>query len=159
MCAPYEPQRSAVIVKDNLAWGVVGEFKPSVRKALKLPDFTAGFEVAIDFLKDAKDAAYTSLPKYPKVEQDICLKVPAGLAYRELFNFVRQELDKSKPEPSLVKLDPVDIYRRDDDQAHKQITFRLSIASYQKTMTDTEVNALLDQVAGAAQAQFGAERI
>ena len=53
-------------------------------------------------------------------------------------------------------LSPVDIYKRSEDGAHKQITFRLSIASYERTLTDNEVNKLLDEVAEAAKEQFGA---
>ncbi|HSW36951.1 MAG TPA: phenylalanine--tRNA ligase subunit beta [Candidatus Saccharimonadales bacterium] len=159
MCAPYEPLRSAVIVKDDLAWGVVGEYKSSVRKSLKLPDFTAGFEFDIELLENTPSQNYMALPKYPKVAQDICLKVSAELAYQELFNFLWQEIEKSKPEQTMAKLSPVDIYQRDEDKARRQLTFRLSIASYEKTMTDTEVNALLDQVASSAHQKFDAERI
>jgi phenylalanyl-tRNA synthetase beta subunit len=54
---------------------------------------------------------------------------------------------------------PVDIYQRPDDTDHKQITLRLSLASYDRTLTDTEVNDLLDKVAEAAKTDFQAERL
>lgn len=158
LTAPYEPGRSAVIVRDGQIWGVVGEFRAAVRRALKLPDYTAGFEVHLDVVAMA-EPAYAPLPRFPKVEQDICLKVPAAMPYAELFNFVEVHLQQNRPDQTHYSLQPVDIYQREDDKEHKQITLRLSIASYERTLTDQEVNNLLDQVAQAAKGQFGAERV
>lgn len=158
LTAPYEPNRSAVIVRDGQIWGVVGEFKLSVRKALKLPDFTAGFETHMDILADAGDH-YHHLPRFPKVEQDICLKVSAETPYRTVYDFVARKVEELQPEQALVRLSPVDIYQRPDDQAHKQITLRLGIASYERTLTDEEVAKLLDQVAVAAKDTLHAERV
>jgi phenylalanyl-tRNA synthetase beta subunit len=53
----------------------------------------------------------------------------------------------------------VDIYKRDDDQDHKQITFRLNIASYEQTLTDQVVHGLLETVAAAAAKAFDAVRV
>jgi len=159
MVAPYEPGRSAVLVKDGMVWGVVGEFKVSVRRALKLPDYTAGFELGLDLLSGAAPSAYMPLPRFPSVEQDISLKVPAGMSYAELYNFVEEHLGQNRPGQTRHSLGPIDIYQREDDPGHKQITLRLSIASYERTLTDQEVNNLLDQVAQAAKEKFNAERI
>jgi phenylalanyl-tRNA synthetase beta chain len=160
--APFQPSRAALVYEQDgsEAFGVVGEFKPGVQKALKLPEKTAGFEVGIGpFLNQTPAKRYTSLPRFPKVSQDICLKVAANLPYQELHDFVWQELDKNRPQNSLLWLEPVDIYQRPEDKEHKQITFRVSIADYEKTMTDTEVNDMLERVAAAARERLEAERI
>jgi phenylalanyl-tRNA synthetase beta chain len=161
MTAPFEPKRSAVLRDaEGLVWGVVGEFKASVRQALKLPPQTAGFEIDPLLLLKAKPASdYVPLSRFPKVTQDITLKIPAELTYQELFAFLKEETSKAKPKNALAALTPVDIYQKADDQAHKQVTLRLTIASYDRTLTDTEVNKLLEAVAGAARERFGAERI
>lgn len=161
MTAPYEPKRSAVLRdREGLIWGVVGEYKTAVKKALKLPDFAAGFECdPLLFLHTADTVDYVPLPRFPKVEQDICLRVPADTTYYQVHDFVRTELAKVQPDNTLPSLSPVDIYRRDDDQAYKQITLRYSIASYDRTMTDAEVAGMLDTVAAAAKEQLAAERI
>lgn len=161
---PYDHTRSAkIFVKGTeLLLGIVGEYKQSVRKNLKLPKYCAGFGIGLTQLLQAISQTaktYTPLPKYPKVEQDICLKVSADMRYRQLFDFASSKIDEFKPEQTLVTLEPIDIYQRDDDKSHKQITLRLSIASFAKTMTDPEVNALLDQVAVVAKEKLGAERI
>lgn len=161
MVAPYEPDRSAVL-RDakGLIWGVVGEFKASVRKALKLPGFTAGFEVdPLLFMLAATTQRYVPLPRFPKIEQDICLKVDSTTTYRQVYEFVWQTLQDQTPERTLFTLGPVDIYQRADDQSHKQITVRLTIANYDRTMTDEEVAKLLDEVAAGAKNSLHAERI
>jgi phenylalanyl-tRNA synthetase beta chain len=160
---PYDYKRSAFVSTSNGDFlGMVGELKASVLKALKLPAQTAVFTIGPDQLSDAIAKAanpYKALPKFPKVQQDICLKVAYDLGYQELHDFVADEVERSKPENSLVSLAPVDIYQRDDDQTHKQITFRLTVASYEKTLTDQEVSKLLDAVAEAAASKYSAERI
>jgi phenylalanyl-tRNA synthetase beta chain len=157
LAAPYEPNRSAVIVKDEQIWGVVGEFKASTRRAFKLPACAAGFEIHLAAIL-AAETTYTPLPRFPKVEQDICLKVPEDTTYKQVFDFVSNHLDNHRPDATHHSLVPVDIYQREGED-RKQITLRLAIASFERTLTDQEVNALLDQVASAAREQLNAERI
>jgi len=161
MLKPYEPNRSAVLWNGEMVVGVVGEYKRSVVRALKLPEFCAGFETFHRFfaLESGGQNGYTALPRFPKVEQDICLKVAADMPYQQLFDFVTEKLGEVRPENALANLSPVDIYQREDDTEHKQITLRLSIASYERTLTDAEVAKLLDHIAETAKETLGAERV
>ncbi len=159
---PYDLNRTALVnIKEGNFLGIIGEFKSSVARQLKLPKYCAGFEVDTTVLGEAlqKRIAYAALPRFPKVNQDITLKVNAELTYQELDAFVWGELFKSRPEKAWMNLGPVSIYQREDDLEHKQITLRLTIASYERTLTDSEVNSLLDTAAQAAQTKYGAERI
>jgi phenylalanyl-tRNA synthetase beta chain len=160
---PYELSRAAYVTVANsdIFLGMVGEFNASTRKNLKLPEHSAGFEIGLLGLLSAQNSiqTYVALPRFPKVEQDICLRVAADLPYGELYGFIQAELLKVLPPETLPLLTPVDIYQRPDDVEHKQITFRLCVASYQKTMTDAEVSGILDAIASAAQQKYVAERI
>jgi phenylalanyl-tRNA synthetase beta chain len=159
---PFASGRMSFIQINGEIIGAVGEFKNNVRKGLKLPEFIAGFELDTDALmRHTKTNArsYIALPRFPKLEQDICLKVAEQTTYGELYQMVLDKVMELKPDHSLVTLSPIDIYQREDDAAHKQITFRLSIASYERTLTDSEVTKLLDEVAAAAQEKFSAERV
>ncbi len=161
VAAPFEPNRSAVLLdKQGRIWGVVGEFRASVRKQLKLPDFTAGFELdPLLFLQSPNNNTYIQLPRFPKVEQDICLRVPASTTYQEVFDFVWSHLNEKRPDATYHTLGPVDIYQREGDTDNKQITLRLSLASFERTLTDAEVNDILDKVAAAASKGLGAQRV
>jgi len=161
---PYDFVRSAQAFAKGtgLPLGMVGEYKPSVRQKFKLPKYAAGFGIGLTQLLQATQQAvngYVALPRFPKVTQDITLKVAAELPYAKLFDFVSEQLESQKPKETYAMLEPIDIFQRDDDKEHKQVALRLNIASYEKTMTDAEVNKLLDEVAAAAQKELGAERI
>ncbi|HVU59214.1 MAG TPA: hypothetical protein VHC98_00005, partial [Candidatus Saccharimonadales bacterium] len=160
MAAPFEPGRTA-LVRDaqGLTWGMVGEYKLSVRQKLKLPAYSAGFELDPLLFACGHGTAYTPLPRFPKVAQDICLRVAADMPYANLEQFVGRQLFAAKPENTHLTTTTIDIYQRPDDQAHKQITFRVSLASYERTLTDNEVSELLDKLAAAAREQLQAERI
>jgi phenylalanyl-tRNA synthetase beta chain len=159
----YASGRAAtILLDDNSVLGRIGEYKSSVAKALKLPAYCAGFELGLlPFQQVEQHSSYVQLPRFPKVEQDICLKVPVATTYQEVYVFVARKLaeDDFVPEKTRIDLTPVDIYQRKDDQDHKQITLRLSLASYERTLTDDEVSKLLDHIAEAAKAELQAERI
>jgi phenylalanyl-tRNA synthetase beta chain len=160
---PFEPARSSMVQVNQKVLGVLGEYNLAVRQVLKLPTDCAGFELDVDvllsLLATIQPRPYTTLSRFPKVDQDICLKVPAATTYQQVFEFVWQQLSTVKPDHSVAHLVPVDIYQRPDDTDHKQITLRLSLASYDRTLTDTEVNDLLDKVAEAAKTDLQAERL
>jgi phenylalanyl-tRNA synthetase beta subunit len=99
------------------------------------------------------------LPRFPKLSQDITLKVPANVSYQTLFDTVSEALHTKLPKQTVPHLSPVDIYQKEDDPDHKQITLRLTIASYERTLTDTEVNSILDAVAAKARIALSAERL
>lgn len=158
---PFNPVRSAVIHDGERILGVVGEYNASTRRALKLPSRAAGFEFGINLIssRTSSNVTYEALPRFPKLTQDITLKVPADLAHGELSKFLHDEFTKRKPEQTRLSLQPLDIYQREDDTSHKQLTFRVDIASYEKTLREAEVSELLNNVAAAAANEFGAERI
>ncbi len=159
---PYDLNRTALVsIKGGDFLGIIGEFKPSVAEALKLPKYTAGFEVDTTVLQavTAAGPSYSPLLRFPSVKQDITLGVSAKLNYAELYDLVDQELAANAPDETHIQLTPIDIYQKSEDADSKNITFRLSIASYDRTLTDTEVNKLLDTVAAAAKTKLSATRI
>lgn len=159
MVKPFEPVRSAAVMLGDKLVGVVGEYRAKVIRELKLPSFTAGFELFASALSESQGVEYVQLPRFPKVEQDICLRVPSNTTYQDVFNFVWNHLKENRPDSTYHSLGPVDIYQREGDSEHKQITLRLTIASFERTLETEEVAKLLDQVAAAAKDQLGAERI
>lgn len=155
--APYDPARSAVLRDEQgRALGVVGEFKRSVANSLKLPAFAAGFEIALLPFKGGTDVRYKPLSRFPKVEQDISLKVNQETTFGQLANMLQASLTELTDEHMQASLAPLDIYQKGDV---KHYTFRLTVSHTQKTLKATEVNELLDKLAERAHQSFGAERI
>ena len=160
--APYDYKRSAMVSDANTGTylGIIGEFNQSVLRQLKLPAFTAGFEIGIeDLMKAAADQQpYTALPRFPSVQQDMTLKVATSVNFQSLNDTVTKALDKAKPDNTRAELSCVDIYQPKDGKT-KNVTFRLTLASYERTLRANEVNDLLDQVAAVAKETISAARV
>jgi len=131
---PFDMARSAVIHDGQRALGIIGEYTPEARKALKLPAYSAGFEFGLNLLQGhaAPAVEYTALPRFPKVTQDITLKIATDVPFSELYDFIKNELMSVKPEDTRASLDTIAIFQRPDDTDHTQVTFRVAIASYEK---------------------------
>ena len=156
----YDLGRAATIRIGDIIIGRIGEYKASVRRELKLPNFIAGFEIDLTPLKQFRAAKkYRPLSRFPKVTQDITLKVSADLAYQKLLDFLTTEINKQVPSNSVSKLETIDIYQNESDKDHKNITFRITITANDRTLTDKEVSKVLDNIADKARTQISAERI
>lgn len=155
---PYEPTRSTMVsLVDGTYLGIIGEFKPSVRRNLKLPKYAAGFELDTTALQKALNSGtdYTPLSRFPSVKQDMTLKVAAGTPFAKVHDFLNDQTAKADLN---VAVEPRGIYQP-ENTGHRNLTFRFTVSSYERTLTDTEVNKLLDSVADAAKSQLHAERV
>ena len=145
---PFEPKRSALVFIDSNSepLGVVGEFQASVRRSFKLPYYSAGFEISPRQLVLAANEgvayAYKSLSKYPSVERDVCFQVQQDLPYEVVYGSVVNGLAKTPYETSV---EPLDIYQAEASGV-KNITVRVQLASYHKTLTSEEVSQTMDKV-------------
>jgi len=144
---PFEPKRSARVwdAKTRERIGVIGEFKNSVRKAFKLSDNTAGFELSpVSLLKltAALGTSYQPLSKYPGAMRDVSFQVASDVTYQQLFEAAKEALSDSS---LLTSIEPLGTYQPESGET-KNITFRFTLGSYDKTLTGDEVNKLMTDV-------------
>ena len=158
LTAPYEPSRSAVLVRDGQIWGVVGEFTTAVKKAIKLPNYTAGFELHLDIIK-SHNADYKPLSRFPHVSQDITLKVKDDVTYESLSACLYDALQTQTNSDMTVTMQPVSLYKPADDTSHKTMTWRIDVAHNERTLTDDDVSSMLRTAADAADRAFTAEYV
>lgn len=158
---PYDPARSAFVLDvHGEILGMIGEFQSGASKKLKLPDYIAGFEIdTSDLAAKSNVHTYVASSKYPKVEQDISLKIATDVSYGSLKSCLEQALAKEKPQDGIANLTALDIYQSQDDASSKNVSFRLTIASLERTLKSSEVNDLLDAIAKTAEKEFGAIRL
>lgn len=155
--APFEPSRSSVVYShENRALGVVGEYRASVAKALKLPAYCAGFEVGLYLFMNTQQTFYSEFSRYPSVSQDISLKTDSSQAYQPVMDELEAGLADIADKNLQTNLQPLDIYQKDD---RKHFTFRLTAAHHQKTLQNQEINSLLDDLADRVAQKFGTERL
>ncbi len=152
LTAPFEPNRSAVIVRDGQVWGVVGEYRTSVKRAFKLPEFSAGFEIHEGVLKRAA-ITYTPLSKYPSTDRDICFKVSKDVAYRQIVDLAEKGLEDTAVDSKIL---PLDLYQGEGEST-KNITIRVTLTPHDKTLGSSEANQIIDHLIKSVVDGIGAE--
>lgn len=151
LSAAYEPSRSALIVRDGLIWGVIGEFHAEVTRGFKLPRKTAGFEVHLDIVKP-ETRRYEPLSKFPSVSQDISIRV-RDVPFERVEATVRSVASR-QPTQLRVQVLPTVIYQpAGGDEV--TTTFRLSVTSQDSTLTDDDVRKIVDEINMAVEQDFG----
>lgn len=158
--APYDHTRSAFIkTPDGTSLGVVGELKSAVRRGFKLPDYTAAATVDIASLLGLKRGiSYKSLPRFPKVSQDISLKVSVDTNFSDLVTLVDETVRAAEISSGYALVEPQAIYRPDGENT-KTVTFHIEVASENGTLTDKQVSEVLGAVAERCANELHAERI
>jgi phenylalanyl-tRNA synthetase beta chain len=161
---PFDHTRSASVwVKGaEIALGMAGEYEQSVIRNLKLPAYCSGFEIGIEPLLQAAPAtrSYQALNRFPQLEQDFNLRASSEFTYAELTGFMHSHLETlCRPHGYIFKLEPLDIYQKQDDSSHKQTTWRIILWHQARTLTTEETNKLLDGLAQRAKQELKAERV
>jgi phenylalanyl-tRNA synthetase beta chain len=159
----FETSRAAqVSLKDTKeAIGIVGEFKASLKRQLKLPKYCAGFEAMTEkALTPAESSRYKQLSRYPSIVQDLTLKSNATTLYQQIETALKDSLTANTKDSDLIfNLSPVGIYQSEDDKEHKNTTFRLSFESFTRTLTDKEANELVNRALDSLNHELELERI
>lgn len=161
VAAPFElkMKRSAEIQDEatGTTLGIVGEYKRSVLGNMKLPASLAGFEFGLEnILKlTSSDVKVPKESSYPSVDRDLTFRVAADLPYADLENLVRKSLTDQNLQ---FTLSPVSIYQG-KDQSVKNISFTLTFASYDKTLSSDDIAAIIDNITTKAKSDLSAEII
>ena len=106
MALPFEKKRAAEIAVNDETIGVVGEFKNSVKRAFKLGDFLAGFE--LDFEKLVEYTNPTKKIDVRPVVDKRDLTIETDKTYGEIIASVRKVLDKNGVD---AEISPLAIYQ------------------------------------------------
>jgi len=145
--APFELARSAAVfdATTNIYLGVVGEYRKAVQKTFKLPEYTAGFEINPRALHEAVSNVgirYQALSRYPGSERDITFQTSAGVSFQTILNEATKALNETD---FITSVEPLGIYQAEGSD-EKNNTVRIKLVSYNKTLTNEEVTAVIDGV-------------
>lgn len=151
----FEAKRSARVLCNDTAIGFVGELRSTVRRQFKLPELSAGFELELGVLLDAVTLAtspYRALSKFPSVERDLTLKVEESVPFEAVERALQEAI---KPINLMISLNPVTIYQPEAGQT-KNLTFHISLVSFDKTLTSDEANDVMRAITDYATSKVGA---
>jgi len=128
---------------------MIGEFKKSVTKNFKLPEYCSGFELFLNNMfssaNETKDVFidYKPLSRYPSTQRDVCFQVSGDMQYGHLISQIEKYLKTIKLESQIL---PVDIYQLKNNKNVKNITVRIKLTSHDHTLTNEDVTEIINQL-------------
>ena len=150
----YHPGRCAVLSIDGKEVGVMGQVHPLVAKNYGID--TDVYCAEINFTKlfacRLPDATYTPLPKYPTVSRDLALVCDEEITVAQAEDVITAAAGKLLRSVKLF-----DIYRGVGvPEGKKSMAFSLELRADDRTLTDTDSEAVTAKVLQALQEKLGA---
>lgn len=147
---PFEYRRSAKVIDEQSGEliGLIGEYKKSVLKNFKLPEYTAGFELnsatLFDLFSKLKPS-YKPLSRYPSSERDVCFQVDENVMFSQIIDSTINALQTDKYDAVVM---PIDIYKPAEGKT-KNITIRIKLTASDHTLTGDEVNRYVESISNS----------
>ncbi len=148
------PGRSAVILKDGVHLGIMGEVHPEVQNTYKLGTKTYAAKLNIDELMSAASGriTYKPLPKFPATTRDLSLICDDEIPVAELEKAIKGAVGKI-----LEKVTLFDVYKgKQIEDGKKSVSYSISMRSHEGTLTDEQADGAMKRVLKALSA-LGAE--
>ncbi|WP_201353509.1 phenylalanine--tRNA ligase subunit beta [Hydrogenimonas urashimensis] len=133
------PYLSAEILIDGKRAGIVSKLHPVVAQQFDLPDtFFAEFEMEKLLRRDRHAHAISA---FTPVQRDLSVVVPRTT----LFTQIREALEGSLPQ-EVQNFYPIDRYTDESLGEEMSLTLRFLISSMEKTLEESEINAIMDRI-------------
>lgn len=148
------PGRSAVIMKDGVALGIMGEIHPEVQENYEIGVKTYAAKLNIPEMMSAanEEINYRPLPKFPATTRDLSLIVADEVPAAELEKAIRGAVGKI-----LEKVTLFDVYKgKQIEDGKKSVSYSISMRSHEGTLTDEQADSAMKKALKAL-ANIGAE--
>lgn len=153
--APFlHPGKAAVIRLDNREGGYLGEMHPDFCEAIGVELFLV-FELDFEAWAGCAPRLWTArpLPRFPSVERDLAVVVDDAFPAQRIVHWIK-DLNHALIEDAAV----FDEYRGSPiPGGKKSLAYTIFYRAQDRTLTDTEVNQLHQQLAGQIGELFGAQ--
>lgn len=153
--APLHPGRAADVLCGGQNLGYAGESHPLLNDQFGVPAFMA-FELDIEKLVQysPRQIKVTSLPRYPAVERDFAMVVDQALPSQHIIDRI-DELGQTL----IQRVEVFDEYRGASiPEGKKSLAYKILYRAEDRTLTDSEVNALHQRLVDHVGKVFDAQR-
>ena len=146
----FHPGQSAYINVNGTNVGIIGKLHPNVTK-----DDVYVFEINLDelFKKRVGKMKYKEISKFPNIKKDVAFVVDQNIISKDI-----EKVIKNAGGSLLTDIEVFDVYTGSnvaDDK--KSIAYSLTFNDSKKTLTDEEVNNLMEKVIENVSKKFSAE--
>lgn len=152
-CA-FHPGRSAVILKDGKAIGILGEIHPetAANYEIGVKTYVAKLNIPEMFELAETDISYKPMPKFPATTRDLSLICDDALPAGDIEKTIKKAAGKL-----LEKVTLFDVYKgKQIAEGKKSISYSISMRSHDGTLTDEQTDSVMKKVLKALEA-IGAE--
>jgi phenylalanyl-tRNA synthetase beta chain len=119
---------------EEIVVATIGEKTPAIQKPLE----TSGEVSAYEQFPLSGAIRYASFSRYPSIVRDVALWTPVGTAADDVLQLITQNAG-----PLLVRCEKFDEFAKGEKISY---AFRLVFQSFEKTLTDVEINAVMEHI-------------
>ncbi|WP_252179177.1 phenylalanine--tRNA ligase subunit beta [Endozoicomonas sp. 4G] len=146
------PGQCAALIRDDKVIGHIGALHPSLAKELGLNGVVLMFEASLEAVSQGKVTEFAALSKFPEVRRDLALLVRQEVAADSLNQVIREEASELLKDVRIF-----DVYvGKGIEEGHKSLALGLTLQHASRTLTDKEVNHLIDNIVSRLESEFGA---
>lgn len=151
----YHPGRCAMLKINGKEAGVLGQVHPKVSSGydIDLEVYTA--EIKLDELLEGASAkkTYKKLPKYPAVTRDLALLADDEVLAGDIYNIIKKASGKILDSVTLF-----DVYKGSQiPEGKKSMAYSIVFRADDKTLTDEEINPVMNKILRSLEHQTGAK--
>ena len=149
--ALHPGQGSKIILHDKEV-GYLGALHPTLLKKLSLQGPIYLFELDINFLTVMDTPCYKPFSRFPAIRRDIALEIDSNLTAQEILSAVYQQGNQL-----LKNIEVFDVYQGENiAPGKKSFALALMLQDNQRTLVESEVNALVNKIIKFLEQQFDA---
>jgi len=144
------PYQTAYINVNGTNIGIIGKLHPNVTK-----EDVYVFEINLDelFQKKVGKMKYKEISKFPSIKKDVAFVVDKNIISKDI-----EKVIKSAGGSLLTEIEVFDVYTGTNvAEDKKSIAYSLTFVDNKKTLTDEEVNSLMEKVMNTVCNKLGAE--
>ena len=146
------PGQTARITRDGETVGWLGALHPKLAGELDLQGAVFVFELALAKITNGRLPRFSELSRFPEVRRDIALVVDKPIVAADLLSDIRENAGAA-----LKNLRLFDVYEgKGVDPHRKSLAIGLTLQHSSRTLTDDEVNAVMDKVLSSLELRFNA---
>ena len=146
------PGQAASIHRNDERVGRLGRLHPEIEHRLDLRAGVLLFEVDVERMLAGDPTRYTPVSRFPSVRRDLSLTLPAAVPAFEIERVVRGAAGESLDEFRIF-----DVYGGEGVDSHeKRIAVGLTFRDASRTLTDPDINGLINAAVGALEKELGA---
>ena len=145
--------QTAQILRDGQSIGWVGALAPNIQQHIDIKGKIYLMELDLSAIMPAELPVYSELSRFPLVRRDLAMVVDAAQETGAIESLIRQKAGEL-----LLDMVIFDVYQGQNiEKTKKSLALGLTFQHPSRTLTDEDINPIIDSCINVLEAQFNAE--